>query len=83
MKQIKLDTFDVDTLWKLKLKLLVRILMSCSMFNLVLRWVRARSGWYLYSTKQMTSSNQIANISIIHLKVSAMAPAVAGTLGDN
>lgn len=40
MKQIKLDTFDVDTLWKLKLKLLVRILMSCSMFNLVLRCVR-------------------------------------------
>ena len=42
MKQIKLDTFDVDTLWKLKLKLLVRILMSCSMFNLVLRWVRGQ-----------------------------------------
>lgn len=40
MKQIKLDTFDVDTLWKLKLKLLVRILMSCSMFNLFLRWVQ-------------------------------------------
>ena len=30
MKQIKLDTFDVDTLWKLKLEPLVRILMSCS-----------------------------------------------------